>query len=165
MSSWGFAVKNGRFDSDRLKELTGCSLKTTGIFFSEQTAIRLSGSSWLADRNWSSRPWSMRMSSWGPEYAAANMVASYAWKRQRGEFGKVGQKNWNSFASTDLDITLLFILLTYWPVTICSHLRLYIVFTCTRHSLRCTHTRVYFTTHLFNITVYSIYIFISAMPV
>ncbi|TNN74085.1 hypothetical protein EYF80_015726 [Liparis tanakae] len=55
---------------------TTSSLKTTGIFFSEQTAIRLSGSSWLADRNWSSRPWSMRMSSGGPEYDDASTVAS-----------------------------------------------------------------------------------------
>ncbi len=75
-------VKNQCFYFDGLKELTGCSLKTTGIFFSEQTAIRLSGSSWLDDRNWSSRPWSMRMSSWGPEYDAASTVASYAWERR-----------------------------------------------------------------------------------
>lgn len=49
-------IKGQRSVSPPTPGLTSWSLKTTGIFFLEQTAIRLSGSSWPADRNWSSRP-------------------------------------------------------------------------------------------------------------
>lgn len=48
-------MKSPCFYCDGVQELTSCSLKTVGIFL-EHAAIRLSGSSWLADRNWSSRP-------------------------------------------------------------------------------------------------------------
>lgn len=61
LGSPGRPLPDFYFDGEQ--ELTSWSLKTTGSFFLEQTAIRLSGSSWPADRNWSSRPWSMRTSS------------------------------------------------------------------------------------------------------
>lgn len=46
------------------KQLACCSLKTTGIFRSVQAAMKLSGNNCPADRNWSSLPWSIKMSRW-----------------------------------------------------------------------------------------------------
>lgn len=46
--------------------LASCSLKTTGIFFSVQAAMKLSGSNCPFERNSSSFPWSIKMSIWNP---------------------------------------------------------------------------------------------------